>query len=128
MKRYASLYERLVANTRLAVPNNPASCWIWTGPVGSGGYPQICVRKPEGPRNVQAHRAMLEEFHDILFPFDEAGHCCGNPLCISPLSGHLEVQTRAQNMAEQRFGFAVVNTEKSWIPVLFPRNDIDPPF
>lgn len=124
-KRYASLYERLVANTRLAVPNDPASCWIWIGQVGSGGYPQVCVRKPEGPRNVQAHRAMLEEFHDILFPFDEAGHRCANPLCINPL--HLEVQTRAHNMAEQR-RCGCVNTEKSWIPVLFPRNDIDPPF
>lgn len=124
-KRYGSLYERLVANTRFAVPNDPGSCWIWTGSVGSGGYPQICVRKPEGPRNVQAHRAMLEEFHDIVFPFDEAGHRCGNPLCISPLAGHLEVQTRAHNMAEQR-SFGVTNTEKCWIPVLFPRSSGPP--
>lgn len=124
-KRYASLYERLVANTRLAVPNDPSSCWLWIGCVGSGGYPQICIRKEEGPRNVQAHRLMLEVFHNILFPFDEAGHTCGNPLCVSPL--HLEVQTRAHNMAEQR-AFGVVNTDKSWIPVLFPREiEPDPP-
>lgn len=122
-KRYASLYERLVANTRLAVPNDPTSCWIWTGQVGSGGYPQVCVRKPEGPRNLQAHRLMLEEFHDIVFPFDEAGHLCLNQLCINPL--HLEVQTRACNMALQR-AFGAMNTEKSWIPVLFPRS-VEPP-
>lgn len=123
--RYRSLYERLVANTELLVPGNPLSCWLWTGSLGSGGYPQVCVRKEEGPRNLQAHRSMLEEVLEILFPFDEAGHLCGNPQCVSPL--HLEVQTRAQNMAEQR-AFGVVNLERSWIPVLFPRPDIDAPW
>ena len=122
--KYSTRYERLVANTRLAIEDDPTSCWLWTGTL-SGGYPKMCERNKDGqPRNVWAHRAMLEEVHDVWFPFDEAGHLCGNPSCINP--GHLEIQTRAHNMAEQRsqFGGAPwINHDKSWIPVLFPRHD-----
>lgn len=95
-RKYNSLYERLVANTRLEREDDYNSCWLWTGPVSSG-YPRLCVRDEEGrPRLVSATRLMLEEFHDIWFPWDEAGHLCENPMCVSPL--HLEVQTRALNM------------------------------
>jgi hypothetical protein len=126
MPRYASLYQRLVANTVLAEPDNPLSCWLWTGHTQYNGYPRLCIRREEGPRHVQAHRAMLEELLDAVFPFDEGGHLCGNPCCVSPL--HLEVQTRAHNMAEQRAGVAAPSADRSWIPVLFPRKpEIDWP-
>lgn len=119
--KYQTLYERLVANTRLAEPDNAQSCWLWTGHARDY-YPKVCVRNMHGqPRNVYAHRLMLEEVLDCTFPFDEAGHLCGNPRCINP--DHLEVQTHVHNVHEQaRYRSKPNNSNKSWIPVLFPRN------
>lgn len=124
-KLYSTLYERLVANTVLADPDNIHSCWLWTGPMGRGGYPKICVRRPGGGRKTSphtrgAHRVMLEEITGYEFPFDEAGHRCGNTACICPW--HLEIQTKAHNLAERR-GYAAPGGGKPWIPTLFPRAD-----
>lgn len=123
-KLYASLYERLVANTELAIPDNPQSCWLWTGYCTRAGYGQLAMRVPGGgratkPRQLAVHRAMLEELLDALFPFDEAGHLCGNPLCINP--DHLEVQTQIFNLGERR-GYRA--PEGRMIPVLFPRESV----
>jgi hypothetical protein len=118
MKKYATLYERLVANT----VEDDKGCWVWTGP-RRGAYPCLCVRVPGGgremkPKNISATRAMLEEVHDVWFPFDEAGHLCFNTLCVNP--SHLEIQTAAHNMAERR-GYSPPANGKPWIPVLYPR-------
>lgn len=120
MRKYRSLYERLVANTRLERPDDPSSCWIWTGPTRRH-YPCLCIRVPgrRTPKTISAHRAMLEEYHDIWFPFDEAGHLCFNPLCINPL--HLEVQSPWFNLAERR-GYKP--PDGRMIPVLFPRSEL----
>ena len=65
---------------------------------------------------------MLEEFFDIEFPFDDAGHLCCNPRCISPL--HLQVETPALNHAVKR---RLAHTggkyrgDDRMIPILFPR-------
>lgn len=71
---------------------------------------------------------MLEEYHDIVFPFDEAGHLCNDPRCINP--NHLEVQTHAMNCILRR-GYATgpKTRDACLIPVLFPRGpaDIDDP-
>lgn len=117
---YASMYERLVANTRLEQPDNPQSCWLWTGHVQHNGYPRICVRRLEGPRNMQATRLMLELMHGVEFPFDEAGHLCCNPSCINP--DHLEIQTPAFNAAVKRYN-AACRYDDRMIPILFPIND-----
>jgi hypothetical protein len=121
-RKYTTLYERLVANTVLAEEDNPNSCWVWTGP-RRGRYGCLCVRVPGGgrstkPKTISAHRAMLEEFHNIVFPFDEGGHTCYERLCINPM--HLEVQTRVHNLGERR-GYSMV--EGCMIPVLYPRDD-----
>lgn len=113
-RRYASLYERLVANT---VVDEQHGCWIWTGPVDNH-YPRVTVRLPGVPHpvKVQAHRAMLELSTGYYFPFDEAGHYrCFNPLCIHP--DHLRIETPAENLSTRR-GYAPC--EGRWIPVLFP--------
>lgn len=115
--RYASTYERLVANTRLAVPGNPQSCWLWTGGT-SRGYPYMTQRIDGKPQGRRAHRVMLEEVLDAEFPLDDAGHLCYTTRCINP--AHLEVQTIAANLSERR-GYAAC--AGSWIPVLFPRED-----
>lgn len=120
---YPTLYERLVANTKLLDPDDPNSCWLWTGSVNrENGYPRLSIRVPgrKNPKTIYAHRAMLEEVHDIWFPFDEAGHLCYQPLCINP--AHLEVQTKAFNMMERR-GCGHFNYTGCMIPTIFPRHE-----
>jgi hypothetical protein len=116
MRKYNSMYERLVANSK-PEHDGANACWLWTGPTVRG-YPIISVRKPgrRAPVGVRAHRLMLEEVHNVLFPFDEAGHRCWNPSCVNP--SHLEIQTPAFNKSERR-GYASVDGRM--IPVLFPR-------
>lgn len=112
-RKYSSLYERLVANTEV----DERGCWVWKGHTRAG-YPAIALRVPgkKNPRTFGAHRLMLQEVHDVTFPFDEAAHLCNNPMCIRP--EHLEVQTKAANMADRWRK----NTDACMIPVLFPRN------
>lgn len=113
-KQYASLFERLVANTR----EDGDGCWIWTGRT-NGRYPVFTQRQDGKPHPVKlyAHRAMLEEVTGWLFPFDEAGHYrCFKPLCIHP--GHLRIETQAENLATRRT--APAGDVGCWIPTLFP--------
>ena len=121
--KYPSLFARLVANTTLSVPDDASSCWVWTGKT-VGGYGRLNVWRDGRLLGIKAHRAMLEEYHDIWFPFDEAGHLCFNTLCINP--NHLEVQTKVHNLSERR-GMSPTLCGGSWIPVLFPRagHDVD---
>lgn len=114
------LFSRLVANTVLAIPDDVHSCWLWTGRVNNAGYPQLNVRAGDRKhKKIYAHRAMLEEVHDVLFPHDEAGHLCFETRCINPM--HLEVQTRAFNLGERR-GYAATS-KGVMIPTLYPRDD-----
>lgn len=118
-KKYRSLYERLVANSTLQVPDNPQSCWEGRY-LGKGGYAYLTLRLPgENPRGHRAARLMLQEVHDILFPFDESGHLCYNPACINP--DHLEVEAQAFNLSQRR-GYAPCKGPH--IPTLFPREDV----
>lgn len=112
-KLYASLFERLVANTR----EDEDGCWIWQG-VKARGYPRVSLRKPghKLPRLVAAHRLMLEIATGWEFPHDEAGHyVCFKPSCIRP--DCLRVETSAENLSGRR-GYA--DCAGSWIPVLYP--------
>lgn len=121
--RYRTLYERLVANTVLS-DDGPDPCWLWVGIINDG-YPRFTQRVPwvKHPVKKLATRAMLEEFHQIDFPFDEAGHLpqCPHSHCINPL--HLEVQTKAHNMAQRWGQMNTGNAHACWIPTLFPRVD-----
>lgn len=116
---YANLFARLVASTE--EPENSNSCWIWTGHFSSNGYGRVAVRIPgvAHPRNKTAVRVMLEEFWEIEFPFDQAGHLCYDTRCINP--DHLEVQTASWNCAERR-GYHG-NAKGCCIPTVFPRVD-----
>lgn len=121
--RYRTLYERLISNTVLAEPDNPQSCWLWVGAV-TAGYPRFSYResgsKQRHPKKKLATRAMLEEVHGISFPLDEAGHLpgCQHSRCINP--DHLEVQTKAHNMAQRWGQMSKGEAHSCWIPVLFP--------
>jgi len=121
VKKYGTLYERLVANTVLAEPDNPQSCWLWTGHIDVRGYPRISMRvgpRPQPPKLRRAHRLMLEEVLDAEFPVDEAGHLCYETRCINPM--HLEVQTRLFNLSDRR---GHRQLDGCMIPTLFPRHE-----
>lgn len=113
--RYASLYDRLVANT----VEDEDGCWIWTGRTSRDGYPIFTQREPGKPHPMarRAHRAMLEIVTGWLFPFDEAGHWrCYKPACIRPHC--LRIETPAENLAARR-GYAS-NAQGRMIPILYP--------
>lgn len=94
--RYASLYERLIANT--AEPLNDRACWLWTGRVHNH-RPVLTVRRKGKPTPVHAARLMLEVFY-VMTPELEASHLCPDSwLCINP--DHLKPETKKQNMARR---------------------------
>lgn len=117
MKKYPSLFARLVANTVLSVEDDASSCWLWIGK-HVRDYGRLNVWKDGKLVSVKAHRVMLEEFHDIEFPHDESGHLCYQTMCINPM--HLEVQTKTHNLAERR-GLTYTDKGGCWIPALYPR-------
>lgn len=118
-RRYRTLYERLVANSEPADPDNPQSCWLWAGGTKDGRYPAIAVRVPgkATPAKLRAHRVMLQELHGVRFPFDDAGHLCYTTMCIHP--DHLEVQPPGINQLERRGGWGGTKDDRC-IPILFP--------
>lgn len=107
--KYSTLYERLVANTRVE-----GECWIWTG--RADPYPKMTMRKDGKHVTVKPHRLMLEITTGYEFPFDDAGHYrCFTPRCIHP--EHLRIETFAENQSARR-GYR--ECEGRLIPVLFP--------
>lgn len=117
---YRNLYERLVANTTLSREDDPSSCWLWTCACDRYGYPRIGFRTDDGRvKKFYAHRLMLELSTGFQFPYDEAGHLCGNPSCINP--SHLEIQTKSFNLSERR-GY-MAKKPGCFIPTLFPIDD-----
>lgn len=98
--RYASLWDRLVANIRIE-----GDCWTWTGPVrrhGGGHRPAITVRaapRPAHPKRLNAARVMCELVHGPApGPEYDASHLClDNWLCICP--DHVLWETKAENRA-----------------------------
>jgi len=112
MRQYTTLYDRLVANTKVV-----GECWIWQGRhTRPNGYPVINLRRNGKHYTIRAHRLMLEIVHEWHFPHDEAGHyVCFTPSCINP--AHLCIQTFAENQSTRR-GYKPC--EGSWIPTLYP--------
>lgn len=101
---YGTLFERMVANSEPADPENPRACWVWTGKVRSGGshtYPHVNVYRNGQHRTVKAHRLMMEEvLGRPLAPGVEVDHLCHNTLCINP--DHLREATFVQNQNNRR--------------------------
>ena len=107
---YGSLYERLVANTVLAVEDNPQSCWLWTGKVkpGRDPYPHINVWRDGKHCTLKAHRVMLEiVLGRPLAPEEEGDHLCHVMPCIHP--DHLRPATQVENLSNRR-GYAPVRS------------------
>lgn len=107
--RYASLRDRIIANSVLAPPEsgrilNGTPCWEWAGTLNAAGYPRMTLRRKRGPRKgkvrgVLAHRQSLIEFKGVkLSRRQVCKHLCNNPLCVNP--EHLEAGSQSSNMKQ----------------------------
>ena len=102
---YASLEERIVRNS-VTSPEHfyedeagiVTLCWVWVGPLNTGGYARMCVRDRRGPRNVLVHRLSLRLFRGVDVQFDVARHLCNFRRCVNPM--HLEPGTQSENMLQ----------------------------
>ena len=93
-KRYATLYERLVANTE--EPAGEQACWLWKGKLNRrGGYGQFNVRQDGKHVTLYAHREILPALGIEIPPGHEPDHLCRESRCINP--DHLEVVTAEEN-------------------------------
>ncbi len=100
--RYASLWDRLVANIKI-----DGDCWTWTGPVrrhGGGDRPAISMRVPGAgaaahPKQHNAARVMCTLIHGPApGPEYDASHLCeDNWLCLCP--DHVLWETKKENAA-----------------------------
>lgn len=94
MPRYASMYERLVANTH--EPENGQGCWLWKGKLDRWGYARVSVHLPGvGTRNRMAH---IEMYKLVVGPVPEGlelDHLCHSEHCLNP--DHLEPVTHKEN-------------------------------
>ncbi len=97
MPRYASLFERLVANTE--EPDAPTGCWLWTGYKDRWGYGRFNVRTPEGARKRMAHIEMYRQVVGEVPEGLQLDHLCHNEHCINP--DHLEPVTPKENCARR---------------------------
>jgi hypothetical protein len=102
--RYDSLYQRLLANSRLVDGQNENGCWQWTGRTDGKPWPygRMNVYRDGKHKTVQPHREMEQQFRDEpLCPETQTiDHLCGNTLCINP--DHWLLETRAVNTARSQ--------------------------
>lgn len=98
--KYSSNYDRIVANTELAVPDNPQSCWLWTGKTRRNGYGAFNVRVDGKHKTLSTHREVLKELGIDLQDDHEPDHLCYTPGCSNP--DHLEPKTRRDNLLNRR--------------------------
>lgn len=96
-QRYASLFERLIANSEPAPGQNENGCWMWTGKTDGKRWPYgtLNVRVSGQHRTLRAHRAMAKVFEGELGPEQTVDHLCGVYLCVNP--DHFDIVTRVEN-------------------------------
>lgn len=101
MKRYGSMYERLIANSEKPDDQNENGCWRWTGKTDHKRWPYgVVTKRVDGEhKTVKAHREMEQQFHEAPLDPDEqtVEHLCHNRLCINP--DHFVLLTRVENSA-----------------------------
>lgn len=97
--KYATLYERLVANTH--DPESVNGCWIWKGAVGGSGYGRINIRVDGAHKAKDAHRTMSGVLLGRpLLPIEHSDHLCFNRRCINP--DHLNTVHYLENLKRRR--------------------------
>ncbi len=111
--RYASLYERMLANSEKPDDQNENGCWLWTGKTDGKRwpYPRMNMWRDGKNRAVSPAREMEKVFNDT--PLDPDAHTiehlCRTPLCINP--DHWILLTRAENAATSQ----AANPRSPWV-------------
>lgn len=104
MTRYATMQERLLANSTPMPCGYGSDCWVWVAQCSRHGYPRLNVRRDGRLVKLYAHRLALEVFSGRkLRKGDTVDHLCRNTYCIAPL--HLQVCTRATNNRRKRAAY-----------------------
>lgn len=83
--------------SKVRVATDSASCWYWTGAISAKGHGRFWVG---AGRVVIAHRFGYALAHPTTALPAVVSHGCDNPLCQSPLAGHMTASTHAANRAE----------------------------
>ena len=82
-RRYASMYERLVAHTAEPVSDN--GCWEHDGTCNNkSGYPTVNVWENGKVRHIYAFKAMWECVYGSVTPGYQIDHICQNVKCVNP--------------------------------------------
>lgn len=82
-RRYASMYERLVAHT--SEPESDNGCWEHDGTCNNrGGYPTINVRENGKTKHIYAFKAMWECVYGSAPQGYQIDHVCQNQRCVNP--------------------------------------------
>ena len=94
------LYNHLSMQDRVEMKINKDSngCFVWTGNVDTGGYPQMKFRG----KTLLVHRAYYKEIVGDLEPHNTLDHLCRNKLCVNP--EHLEPVSRSENVKRMQIG------------------------
>lgn len=105
MPRYSSLYERLLANSKIPEGQSEnTGCWQWTGRTDGKRWPygriNIIVN---GKHTTKAPHRLMEELliGRKIDPEEETiDHLCFNTLCINP--DHWDLTDRVENSIRGR--------------------------
>lgn len=84
-----TLLERAERNYE---PEPMSGCWLWTGGRTGQGYGML---RPDGLRQVLAHRHVYELLRGPIPQDRELDHLCRNVACVNP--DHLQPVTHALN-------------------------------
>lgn len=116
--KYASLAERIIANTVIAdSPEywyNGSYCWLWIGAFDNAGYPKMGLRWKSGKkkgkaRTAGAHRMAIVAFKNRRMTTKMVGkHLCNNTACCNPdhLLGGSQKSNVKQSVKQGRHGNA----------------------
>lgn len=99
-QKYASLAERIIANTALVDGPLDTPCWIYLGHLDRNGYGRMSLRIDGRHRKVKVHRLAVEVFRGIDMPPEVMGlHLCSVRPCANPM--HVEPGTESQNSLQR---------------------------
>jgi HNH endonuclease len=99
-QKLSPLYNHLSLKDRIEskIEKDDSGCFIWTGHVDTGGYPNI---KFQG-KNYLVHRSYYKIVVEDIQKHNTLDHLCRNKLCINP--DHLQPVSRSENVKRMQIG------------------------